>query len=352
MAVTRRPTPNRPKFNYKGHTADDLKRRASMRGSAQDSFTNQDVKFFTPRAGDNRVRIMPPTWPTPEHYGFDLFVHYNIGPDNSSYICLDKISGEVGVCPICIERARAEAAGEKEYADSLKPNRRVSVYVIDRDRPNEGVLLWNMPWTIDRDICAQAVDKSTGEVYNLDDPDNGYDVLFTREGQNQLTKYVGVQIARKPSPLSDDPDLAEKWLQHVTTKPIPDQFIMYEPDHITKVFAGAAAKTADEDAGTDTEAPAKPAASPAPRRQLSRSRGKEDTELTREAVLAMSEDDLVSLIESRELADGLGDDVDTMPLPELASAVADALGLEAAKPTAGAASSSLKDRLAKLRGNK
>lgn len=341
-------TSSRPKFTYRGHTADDMKRRATQSGSARDGFINPDVKFYTPRAGDNRVRILPPTWKDPKHYGYDIYVHYRIGADDSSYLCLDKANGEVGICPICKERARAEAAGEEDYAYSLAPRKRVAAYVIDRDHEDEGVLLWNMPYTIDRDVCAQAVDKSTGEVFNVDDPESGYDVSLSRQGTAMTTKYTGIQIARRSTPLSDDPEQADQWLEYVQKNPLPDQLVQHDADHIQKVFAGAVSVAAKQDDDQEA-APAKPAAQTAPiRRNISKPVTK-PTELSREDVLAMAEQDLIDLIEIRELADTIGEGLDTMPLPELAAATADALGLHEAETPKGTASSSLKERLMRLR---
>lgn len=340
----------KPKFTYRAHTADDMKRRAAQGGSARDGFVNQDVKFYTPRAGDNRVRILPPTWDNAKHYGHDVFVHYRIGADASSYACLDKMTGNVGVCPICKERAKAEAAGEEEMAYQWAPKKRISCYVIDRDHEDEGVLMWNMPWTVDRDICAQAVDKSSGEVFNVDDPDGGYDLSFNKQGTAMTTKYTGVQIARRSTPLSDDPDQAEAWLAYAMKNPIPDMIVLHDADHIGKVFAGSVGSVTEAAAETPkATAPTKPTAVVTPvRRALAPKAAPMPP--TRAVILAMTEDALVDMIEKENLADAIGDRLADMPLPELAAAVADAMGLTE-EPVAKApvsASNSLKERLARL----
>lgn len=345
----RRPTttanrnPSRPKFEYRSRTADDLKRRAQQGGTAREGFINQDVKFFIPKAGDNRIRIMPPTWVGPmnpeqaDHFGYEVFVHYGIGSDDSSYLCLDKMKKTVGECPICAERSKAEAAGDDEYAKTLRPGKRVCVYVVDRDRPNEGVLLWSMPWTIDRDICSRAVDKMTGEVYNVDDPELGYDVSFTKEGTGMTTKYVGIDIARRNSPLSDDPEQAQKWLDYVTAHPIPDQLIHHDAEHIAAVFSGQAASAEPSDA------PERQAAVEASATTLA--------EPTGDDILAMSEEVLVNFIEERELVEKLGDAF-SGDLPDLKRAVCDLLWPPKIETRPATPSPSLKDRLARLRGEK
>lgn len=362
---TRRPAAGN-KFQYRARTAEQMQKRASQQGGSRDPYLNTDVKFYTP-GGDNKIRILPPTWPDAEHFGYELHIHYDIGPDRSSYLCLDKMKGTAGECPICRERADAEKKGEKEYADGLKPGKRVAVFVIDRNKPKEGPLLWSMPWTVDRDICAQAVDKDSGEVFQVDDPENGYDVLFGKEGSGTTTKYKAIQIARRSSPLSDDPDLAEQWLKWVMEHPIPDMLKLYPPEHIEKVFSGEAPASKEADTTVEEEAPparaaraTSAAATPAPataRRALRREPEPEPQEeppfetLTWDEVHKLGEEELLNLIEEREIKpEELPEGADTMPLEELAAAVCGVLGIEKPKPAAasGGGSSKLRERLSRL----
>lgn len=346
--TTRRTAPDRspakPKFEYRSRTADDLKRRAQQGGTAREGFVNQDVKFFAPKPGDNRIRVLPPTWENPDHFGYEVFVHYGIGSDNSAYLCEDKMNRTAGDCPICAERGRAEAAGEKEYADSLRPSKRVCVYVVDRDRPSEGVLLWSMPWTIDRDVCARAVDKMSGEVYNVDDPESGYDILFNKEGQGQTTKYVGIDIARRSSPLSDDPAQSQAWLDYVLAHPIPSQLLHHDPEHVAAVFSGHAAAPAAEE-------PA-PARTPIGR-QAEAAQHKAEAKakpLNEDAVMGMTEEELLAVIDDKGLEAALGDAFNG-DLPDLKRAVCDLLWpVEAKTPQQPAKKETLKEKLARLRG--
>lgn len=326
------PATTRPKFEYNPRTASDLKRRATQGGTSRDGFVNADVKFFTPKPGDNRIRVLPPTWENADHFGFEVFVHYGVGTDNSAYACLDKNASatESGPCPVCAERSRADSSGEKEYADSLRPNKRVSVYVVDRDRQQEGVLFWNMPWTVDRDLCARAVDKITGEVYNLDDPESGYDVTFTREGQGQTTKYIGTEIARRPSPLSDDPAQQQVWLDYALAHPIPTQIMYHSAEHIAKVFSGQASAETKPEPQPTARAPAAGGMA-----------------LTATVVLGMTEEQLLALIEERALEARLGGAFDG-ELPDLKKAVCDLLWPLKKTTAAPKPGGSLKERLAKL----
>lgn len=235
------------RFQYRPRTAEEMRQRANRPTGSRDSFFNQGVEFFTPKAGDNTVRILPPTWDDARHYGVDIFIHYGIGADESAYLCLDKMRAEP--CPLCEERARASAAGEEELADALRPRSRVAVWVIDRTQEGKGPLVWNMPATLDKDISNVCVDKQTQDVYAVDDPNEGYDVSFKREGMDQRTKYTGVQVARRTSPLSEDADIAQKWLDFIAGHPLPTVLQYRDYDTIRAAYAGQAPPKAKEGSG-------------------------------------------------------------------------------------------------------
>jgi hypothetical protein len=202
-----------------------------MRGKEFDRFVKDDIKTWVPKDGVNILRILPPTWKDPEHYGFDIYVNYGVGADRQAYLDLDKMLGKPD--PIAEERAKALRDGDEQYAKDLAPKRRCGVWIIDRDAEKEGVQFWAMPWTIDADIAKLTTDKRTGEVLNIDDPENGYDIEFEKVGKGRNTKYEAVAIARRSSPLG-----SKKWLEFALDNPIPDQLVYHDYEHIAKTFGG------------------------------------------------------------------------------------------------------------------
>ncbi len=102
----------------------------------------------------------------------------------------------------------------------------------------------------DKDISSLQVNRRTGETILCDDPDNGYDLQFVREGTTlKTTRYRGWQFARTATPVSDDPELYEQWLKHVTDNPLPDILKFYDNDYIESVFfpsTGEEKKKAEE----------------------------------------------------------------------------------------------------------
>ncbi len=234
------------RFQYKPREKDAVKKRANQSGGLFDSVFKAQFASFNPKEGDYRLRILPPTWVEAQHFGLDVYVHYGIGSDNQSYLCLDKMRGER--CPICEQRKVAERSGDPEYARTLVPTKRVLVWIIDRAEEDSGPQLWSMAWTIDRDLANLSIDKGSGELLLIDDPEDGYDIEFTRTGKGLKTKYSGTAVARRSSPLSDNSKQADEWLAFVADNPLTDVLQYYDYDHMASVAEGK-----DKDADKDDE---------------------------------------------------------------------------------------------------
>lgn len=224
-------------FVYQPRDTEKIQQRATRRISGGESYFSEHVKFFTPREGDHEIRILPPTWPDAEHFGIDVWLHYGIGPDGGSYLCPQKMNGEP--CPMCEERARAQKEGEDDLANALASRPRVAFYLIDRRDARSGPKVWSSPPRTEKEICAQAHDKKTRSFVNLDDPsEDGYDVSFTVEGTGMHTRYTSIKVDRSPSPLSDDSDLADQWLEQINEHPLSDCLVFFDYDHLKNVLEG------------------------------------------------------------------------------------------------------------------
>lgn len=233
------------RFEYRGRDDSDVKRRSTQGANDFDKILKDGIKMWKCNDGDNRIRILPPTWSGAKHFGLDVYVHYGVGPDRQSYLCLQKMKGEAD--PIAEEREIARRDEDEKYAKELEAKHRVLVYIIDRDNEKEGVQAWAMPSGLDRDIVKISIDKSSGEVLPIDHPDEGYDVTFEKNGKGINTKYEGVSIARRSSPLGKS-----EWMDFAVDNPLPDQLNYFDYDHIAKVFNGggsAGGKHAERDEG-------------------------------------------------------------------------------------------------------
>jgi len=230
-------------FKYNPRSEDSKKKRQENTGyEAKDSFVKEGfTSWFKPRDKENRIRIMPPTWDDSQHYGLDIYVHYNIGPKKAAYLCPKKM-GISDWCPICDEVDMLKKEGKTKEADALKWKYRVLVWIIDRKainsdtKKNEGPKLWSMPWTIDRNIMLQAEDEDTGEVSNIDNPDDGYDIIFQKIGEKEKTKYEGEKVARTSTPLEKDEEIMSEWIDYIVENPLPDILNYHDAEYIKNIF--------------------------------------------------------------------------------------------------------------------
>lgn len=284
-------------YQYQERSAADTKKRSSQGANDFDKILKDHIKMWKPNDGDNRIRILPPTWKDAKHFGLDIYVHYAVGPDRQSYLCLSKMKGEAD--PIAEEREIARRDDDEKYAKDLEAKRRVLVYLIDRDHPKDGVQAWSMPWTVDRDIVKVSVDKSNGEVLPIDHPEEGYDIEFEKKGAKDRTEYLGVAIARRSTALGDD-----AWLDYAMDNPLPDQLNFFDYDHIAKVFGGTGAhkeKSRDRDDHDDKPAGRGRDESPKRGREEAPARRGEPETPTWDSVHAMTGDELEDLIDQEKL---------------------------------------------------
>jgi len=239
----------RPKFEYIGEerTEEDVTRRANAKSGTYDSYLVSDVQMFKAKEGENTVRILPGTWSKKdvEKWGnsweITMFWHNNVGPDNSSYLCLQQMKGEN--CPVC-EAARQST--DPEEARELRAKKRPLVWVIDRANEKAGPMVWTMPFRLWKELNARSHDKKRG-LLKVDHPEDGYDITFTREGTDKRTDYSALDIDRDPSPIHAKETLQEKWLDYILDNPLPELLNFYDYAHIEKVLTGGAAPKRDEE---------------------------------------------------------------------------------------------------------
>lgn len=263
-------------FKYRGgRTSEDVERRAKMSGGSFDGYLTSEAPFYKAKEGDNTIRIMPRTWDDEDKWGrgweITVWLHRNVGPDNGTYLCLDKMKGEE--CPIC--QARLETTDDEEK-DALRVQARTLAWIIDRNNEKAGPQIMGFPLTLFREINSRSRDKNEGLLlidWNEDEDDEeksglGYDVMFTREGTDLRTKYVGVEIDREATYLHDDKKKQDRWLSFIEEHPLPDMLTYYDAEHIEKVLYGRKERRkADTDEEEDTRGS-----------RRSRGRGREEEE--------------------------------------------------------------------------
>lgn len=227
------------RFQYQQRTKEDVKERANNRGGNFDSIFKPQYKIYKVREGKNLIRVLPPTWEKPKHYGFDIWVNYGIGADNQSYLSLSKMKNQKD--PIAEARAVASREGDDNLARALQARQRILMWIIDRHAEDEGPQLWAAAFTVDKDMASLSFDDDTKEVSYIDDPVNGRDFRFYKEGEGLKTKYPAAKMKLlSESPLHEDDGLAEEWLEFVAANPVPDVLNYYDYEHVAAMFDGQA----------------------------------------------------------------------------------------------------------------
>lgn len=201
------------RFQYTQRPPEVWQQRSEQSAGGFIGFIKDGVKVYASKSGDNLIRPLPPTWAEAKHYGYDVWVHYQIGIQKAALLCPLKMFNRA--CPICERSAKLDGSGETDSAKKLAAKRRVLVWLIDRKEPGDKPQAWAMPWTVDRDITSSCRDRVTGEIYYVDHPDNGFDVSFEKKGSQINTDYIGVQIARRASAVED------KFLEYAVQNPLP-----------------------------------------------------------------------------------------------------------------------------------
>lgn len=217
-----------------------------MKGGNYDTYIKPKFKQWKPKDGKNIIRVLPPTWDDARHYGLDIFVNFNIGPDNQSYLSLSK--HDRGPDPLAEARREAMNDGDKDFAKKLNPSQRILYWIIDRNDEDEGPLLWAAPFTFDKSLSNLCIDEDTKEVIFIDDPAKGRDVRFYREGQGLKTTYDPSKMkVLKESNVHEDETIEQEWLDFIAENPLPEVLNFYDYDHIKASFGGAAGREDDDD---------------------------------------------------------------------------------------------------------
>lgn len=233
-------------FSYKKRDKDSLKERANMKGGNYDTYIKPKFKQWKPKDGKNIIRILPPTWADARHYGLDIYVNFNIGPDNQSYLSLSK--HDRGPDPLAEARREAMNEGDKDFAKKLNPSQRILYWIIDRNDEDEGPLLWAAPFTFDKSLSNLCIDEDTKEVIFIDDPAKGRDVRFYREGQGLKTTYDPSKMkVLKESNIAEDEAIEQEWLDFIQENQLPDVLNFYDYEHIKASFGGAAGRNDDDE---------------------------------------------------------------------------------------------------------
>lgn len=229
---------------YRPPASDHVKRQGERRGGKFDSIFKGNFDTFTPKEGDNTIRILPAGWEGNDDYAYQVWIHWGIGADESAYLCLRKMKGET--CPICQEVARMKADGEGEDAKRIDCKERFICWVIDRTDRDETPSLYSMPAQVYKDLNALCYSSKTGKAIFVDNPDDGYDVIIRRTGTKLNTKYLP-SVERDATAVTDDSDKYKELEDWVQDNQVPECLQFFDTDYLEKALSGQIDRNADDE---------------------------------------------------------------------------------------------------------
>lgn len=184
------------------------------------------------------LHIIPPDRLDGTPIGLRLYIHFNVGSDESAFLCptfMKTVMSDPryniplppqiadGRCPVCEKRQqlRDELLRLKEQNPSgdfkaleneikeLSYSMRYLLWVIDAKDEKaeaEGLKFVSVPKTVYEGILDISKDRRTGEIIDITDPDTGKVFLFDRAGDKQYnTEY-------KTFAIEDRQPLPDEWL--------------------------------------------------------------------------------------------------------------------------------------------
>lgn len=166
---------------------------------AADVMEKKGIKTYKAEVGTNFLAIIPPT-DLERHFAFEVHVHYDVGPNNSAYVCPRK--WDDSACPVCEEFFKLKRSGEDIDDDvlrSMAPKRRFLMLVLDMKNDktmDEGLMLYDFPSTVHDEIIELCVEARSGAFIDISQTDeNGTNVIFSRKGKGMMdTRYFGFKL--------------------------------------------------------------------------------------------------------------------------------------------------------------
>ena len=178
-----------------------------------------DVEFFSPKVGKNHINIIPYEIKTKNHplvikgdmsvgdmdYVMDLFIHKNIGPAQSSIICLKKNFEKP--CPICEQADKFKKEGKEDEAKALYPTRRVFYNVEDLSDGKLKVFEASH-YLFEKELIDEARDDEEGGFINFADPDEGKEIKFraidVQKGTIKYKEFKSFSFTDREDSISED----------------------------------------------------------------------------------------------------------------------------------------------------
>jgi len=182
---------------------DKIKAKQAELSGERKAGSSSDRKYFTPQEGDNHIRILPPMDGEDTFY-FEFLTHFGVGPNNETVEC-PRSFVKKAKCPICdiVSELYKGDEEDKKNATALRAKSRYRVNMINLDKPEDGVQIYEFGKLIAQDLLSFIVDDDYGDITDLG---TGRDITTKRTGTKRDTKYT---IMPRPVASSLDTEVME-----------------------------------------------------------------------------------------------------------------------------------------------
>lgn len=185
--------------------------------------------WFRPPVGTSTIRVLPGVG-TMDYFFVEVGQHY-LGDNARPFYCPNICSEGSLPCPICEVNEALYRAGEKEAASKFRASRAFFMNVIDRSNPSQGVLKYAPGTTVFQALAGMIGDPDYGDISDVDD---GYDIKIERVGEGKEGTKYQVRPVKRSTPLSDDEELAEEWMNSATDLKVFTMEQLLEYDDLTE----------------------------------------------------------------------------------------------------------------------
>jgi len=157
------------------------------------------------------VRILPEVGDMPRFFQ-EVGRHQMPGKDGKRVYCPKFTSRGKLNCPVCEIVDQLYQAGDtasKAFAGQIRAKKEYWMNVIARADEKTGVKIYTPGVMVFRQLMSLIQDPDYGDITDVED---GYDIKIERKGKTKNDTDYQVRAAKNSSPLSDDPDKVEEWL--------------------------------------------------------------------------------------------------------------------------------------------
>ena len=252
-------------------------RGAGTRPSAMNWKLVEDIKFYKPKEGKNKIDIIPYVIKTKndplvktgdakvgdQSYMLDLWIHSNIGPTQAQIICNKENFNKP--CPICEQRQQFYNEGKKNEAGALKAKRQCFYNVREYEKvvkdkketwaPSDEITIFNIShFLFEKELIEEAKASSDdGGIIDFVDIDEGKSIIFRAAKTESVINEKSVNFLEYKSFSFVDRKNAidESWLEKAVS--FDELMILNTYDEAKKILFGDEDDDSDNDDEEDDE---------------------------------------------------------------------------------------------------